>query len=119
MRVCVDKIVGVELTATQSPGGILIPATHVDTRRTATKRLRVVQVGPGYFSDQLDRRISVAEQVGHAIEPGDIIVVSRYVYEHELDGVKYRVCQATDILAIEDRAGAEPEDYCLACGNAY
>lgn len=102
MLVCVDKIMGVELKPTQSRGGILIPASHVDTSRTSTKRLRVLQVGPGYFSDVLGRRITVAEQIGREIGPGDIIVVSRYVYEHEIDGRKVRVCQATDILAIEE-----------------
>lgn len=101
MKVCVDKIMGIELKP-KTIRGIVVPDTYQDTKRTATKRLKVLQVGPGYFSDALDRRITVAEQVGHDIKPGDVIVVSRYVYEHEVNGQTVRVCQATDILAIEE-----------------
>jgi co-chaperonin GroES (HSP10) len=105
VRLSFDKIAGIELKEEVTRGGIHIPGTHQDTSRTATKRIKVTHVGPGYYAIELGRRVTVEEQLGHPLQVGDVIVCSRFLYEHEIHGRKYRIFQASDVLCVED-----PED---------
>ena len=108
MLLSFDKIAGIELRPEVSRGGIHIPKTHNDTSRTATKRIRVTHIGPGFFSETLGRRITVEDQLGHPVKIGDVLVCSRFLYEHEIRGVKYRIFQSSDILCVEEPSDAEP-----------
>lgn len=108
MRVSTDKIVGVELKDSRTRGGLFVPETMKDdVSRTATKRMRVLFVGPGYFAVELNRRVTIEEQLGHPLKPGDICITSRFTYEYNLNGQKVRLFQASDILFVEDEGDAE------------
>lgn len=107
MRLSFDKLAGIELKPTVTRGGIFVPATHVDTSRTATKRVKITHIGPGFYSIELGRRVTIQEQLGHELEVGDVVVCSRYLYEHDFGGRKLRLFQATDILCVEDPGDGE------------
>lgn len=107
MRVSGDKIIGLELKDGKSRGGLYVPETAVDTSRTATKRMRVLKIGPGLFAVELGRAVSIQEQLGIELKEGDVCVTSRYTYEYVWKGQKVRLFQASDILFVEDAGDAE------------
>lgn len=98
-----DRIVGVELLEKVSKGGIVIPDTAVgnDPSKQKCLRVKIVSIGPGLFSPELNRRVSVAQHLGVDVAPGDVVITNRYCNMLKVDGEDVRVFGPSDVIGVE------------------
>ncbi len=81
----------------RSPGGLLLPASHVDREKHACQTGVLVARGPtaGDFTDWPE---------GHEFPViGSRVVVKKFASQYEMqgdDGGEYRLCEDKDILAV-------------------
>lgn len=98
-----DRIVGVELVEKVTAGGIVIPDSVAgqDPSKQKCLRIKVLAIGPGLFSPELDRRVSVAQTLGVDLVPGMVVITNRYTNNLKVDGQEVRVFGPSDIIGIE------------------
>ena len=98
-----DMILAEELTESVSKGGIFIPETYVDKDKSVCRKVRVIAVGPGIVhvtNEGAKIQVTVSDMCGAPIEPGTVLLTTKYVQMVNVDDRRLRLFRAEDVSAV-------------------